>query len=332
MTAAGEPDPADPPGQPARPGGGEAARTTNLRRALTIGAVAGLAFAALELRPAGSLLHGGSAPLGDEFGLVLLLIFGWLILLERTLRYYRRQVRHLIDLPPRAERLRDAALRLLPLLAVGLPAVLLGLYRITNQRPAPAPYPVAPPTLRPRPLTPPHPLPTGTSGTGLMGDLAAAVRILAVLAVLAGLIVVWRLLRRVPVPTVTRSVRTRTDERELADAVASARQALLSGEDARTAVIACYLAMEESLAASGIERLVADSPTDLLDRAVTAGTLHGTDATTLTALFREARFSRHPMDQTHLNQARTALDAIATQLAERSARTEAQDTSREMSA
>ncbi|MCX4745512.1 DUF4129 domain-containing protein [Kitasatospora sp. NBC_01287] len=316
MTPQGGPGRPDQPG-PQRPDTDESARTTKLRRALALGAVAGLAFAALELRPDSNLLSGGGAPLSDEFGLVLLLGLGWLVLLERTLRYYRGQVRDLYDLPPRADRLRTAALRLLPLVAIALPAVLLFVYRGANHTPTPDGSLILP--------TPPHivssrPLPLVHPGNArhhnLLSLLALGVKIAVVLAVLAAVVAVWRLLRRLPKPRLPHgaTTRTRTDERELARAIASARRALLNAHDARTAVIACYLAMEDSLAASGIERRIADSPTDLLHRATTTGTLHGPAATTLTDLFREARYSQHPMDHTHLHHARTALDTIATQL------------------
>ena len=61
----------------------------------------------------------------------------------------------------------------------------------------------------------------------------------------------------------------------LAQAVDSGRRALLDGDDARAAVIACYAAMETSLAASGIARRASDSPQDLLERASAGGLLTG---------------------------------------------------------
>jgi hypothetical protein len=104
-----------------------------------------------------------------------------------------------------------------------------------------------------------------------------------------------------------------SSEDALAEAVDSGRVAL-HGTDARAAVIACYSAMESSLAESGVDRLPSDSPSDLLERAAARGIVHGGAAGTLTALFREARYSSHPMDDSHLHQAAEALDAIAAQL------------------
>ncbi|GAB2737032.1 DUF4129 domain-containing protein [Kitasatospora kifunensis] len=288
--------------------------TARLRQVLAAVAVAGLGFAALELRPNASLLNGSlSAPLTGEFGLMLVLCFCWMILIERTYRHYRGQVQHLPYLPPRADRLKTAALRLLPLAGLLLPLALVALYRVGNVL-----HPLPSVSIRQsRSVESVSSEPTGTS-SDLVGLMALLFQITLGLAMLVLLVLAWRRLRK-PAKTGKTSTprRVRTTEQELAEAVSSARRALLHGNDARAAVIACYLAMEESLAASGVERLIADSPTDLLERAVAAGTLRDAEASTLTTLFREARFSQHPMGQTHLDQAKAALDAIAEQLADR---------------
>jgi hypothetical protein len=102
------------------------------------------------------------------------------------------------------------------------------------------------------------------------------------------------------------------DEAVLGDAVLAGRDAL-AGE-ARAAIIACYAAMEDSLAAAGVTRLESDSPADLLSRATERGVVDGPAPRLLAALFREARFSTHPMTSRHLDQARGALDEITAQL------------------
>ncbi|MFF7634848.1 DUF4129 domain-containing protein [Kitasatospora sp. NPDC008050] len=289
--------------------------TARLRQTLAVIAVAGLGFAALELRPSGSLLQGSThAPLSGELGLVIVLGLAWMFLIERTYRHFRGQVQHLTDLPPRAERLKEAALRLLPLVGLLLPVALLLVYRAASVlHPQPQVTTGRPPRQGPTPAPEPR-----SGGTPSLGLLVYIVLIAALVGLLVLLWLAWRQLRRVPkAETAPTRRRVRTIERELAEAVGEARRALLHGDDARTAVIACYLAMEESLAASGVEREISDSPTDLLERAAAAGTLRGSDATALTTLFHEARFSRHPMDQSHLERAGAALDAIAGQLAGR---------------
>lgn len=107
------------------------------------------------------------------------------------------------------------------------------------------------------------------------------------------------------------------DASALGMAVLAGRDAL-AGE-ARAAIIGCYAAMENSLAAAGVPRLASDSPADLLARATAHGVLDGPAPRLLAALFREARFSSHAMGSRHLDQARGALDEIAAQLEARAA-------------
>ena len=54
-------------------------------------------------------------------------------------------------------------------------------------------------------------------------------------------------------------------------------------------------AMERVLAEHGAAGRSADTPAELLDRAVGAGLIRSDAALRLTELFREARFSSHPM-------------------------------------
>lgn len=102
------------------------------------------------------------------------------------------------------------------------------------------------------------------------------------------------------------------DESALGAAVLAGRNAL-EGE-ARAAIIACYAAMEDSLTRAGVPRLASDSPADLLTRATERGVVDGPAPRVLARLFREARFSTHPMRAEHLDEAREALDAITRQL------------------
>ncbi|GAA1254135.1 DUF4129 domain-containing protein [Kitasatospora nipponensis] len=307
--------PQDPPSRP-----GPGPRAPGVRPALAALAVAGLAFAALVLHPAGGLVAGGAAPLNDLLGPVILLCLGWMLFVDRIFRRYRTAVRTLEDLPPRAERLRGAALRVLPFLALAVPVALLLAYR-ASQPPAKksADDDAGGAAVIPHRTTdggagqhPPH----VAQHTGLLHLVVLVFEIALPVVVLVAALLVWRRLRRVSFGRVQVSRRAGLvagTDTGLARAVDSARRAL-HGSDARAAVIACYVAMEDSLAATGVARQIADSPTDLLERAVADGVVRASDAGALTALFREARFSRHPMDQTHLARARAALDAIAAHL------------------
>jgi hypothetical protein len=111
------------------------------------------------------------------------------------------------------------------------------------------------------------------------------------------------------------------DPEDLREAVESGRSALLTIDDARAAIIACYLAMEASLAERGAARAIADTPDELLTRAQATGIVRGTAAARLTALFYEARFSSHPLDRSQRDAAALALDELAAALAEAEAAT-----------
>ncbi|MFI5715240.1 DUF4129 domain-containing protein [Nocardia sp. NPDC051750] len=68
------------------------------------------------------------------------------------------------------------------------------------------------------------------------------------------------------------------------------------GQDPRTAIIACYVAMERGLIyAQGAAPLASDTPMEVLARAFEHGALHDASARELVALFEEARFSPHDM-------------------------------------
>jgi hypothetical protein len=100
-------------------------------------------------------------------------------------------------------------------------------------------------------------------------------------------------------------------EAELLEAVESGQSALRLLDDARAAIIACYVAMEQNLAQAGTARAVADTPDELLARAARQGLVRGDAAARLTALFYEARFSSHPMPPQRRDHARQALDELA---------------------
>ena len=100
----------------------------------------------------------------------------------------------------------------------------------------------------------------------------------------------------------------------LAAAVDSARRVLQTVDDARAAIIACYSAMETTLAEAGAARRVTETPDELLTRAQAAGLLTGPAAARLTELFYEARYSTHAMPAQARADASQALGAISAEL------------------
>jgi Domain of unknown function (DUF4129) len=101
------------------------------------------------------------------------------------------------------------------------------------------------------------------------------------------------------------------DSQELMEVVESGRSALYAVDDARAAIIACYVAMETSLTEHGAARAIADTPDELLRRATASGIVHGAAAGLLTALFYEARFSTHPLERGQRDAAGRALSELA---------------------
>ena len=137
-----------------------------------------------------------------------------------------------------------------------------------------------------------------------------ALLIVAIVAALA--VSIWwsTRLRRAEAPPVIVDVTTE----ELREAVNEGRAALARIDDARAAIIACYVAMERRLADRGTARGAADTPDELLARAVSAGTVRGGAAGRLTTLFYEARFSSHPLSAVQRDAASAALDELAAEL------------------
>jgi hypothetical protein len=164
----------------------------------------------------------------------------------------------------------------------------------------------------------PRPLPTQRGGGGSLHiPLGPILYGLLIAVLLAALVVsIWwaaRLRRAAHFEPLPGDVAA--DSEGLREAVESGRAALATGiDDARAAIIACYLAMEGSLASRGTARGLADTPDELLGRAVAAGIVRGDAARRLTALFYEARFSSHPLGPDQRDAASRALDELAAEL------------------
>jgi hypothetical protein len=105
------------------------------------------------------------------------------------------------------------------------------------------------------------------------------------------------------------------DQDQLREVVESGRRALRRLDDARAAIIACYVAMEQGLAQAGTARAASDTPDELLARAARQGLIRSGAAARLTALFYEARFSTHPMPPIRRDDAQRALAELAASLA-----------------
>jgi hypothetical protein len=159
-----------------------------------------------------------------------------------------------------------------------------------------------------------HLAPTHT-GAFPIGDFLWGL-LTVVLIVIIVLTARW-LARQERVPHLPEDELIAEDSADLREAVESGRAALRTFDDAKAAIIACYVAMEQSLAERGAARAVADTPDELLARATQNQIVRGTAAARLTALFYEARFSSHPMDQAQRHAAEQALNELARALADK---------------
>src|ERR1022692_3628097 len=142
-----------------------------------------------------------------------------------------------------------------------------------------------------------------------IGEILTALLIIAIVAAIVVCVIVLRRWTGYAAKAVLEP--EYDDEEKLREAVESGRAALRELDDARAAIIACYLAMERSLARAGAARAAAETPDELLARAARAGLVQGAEAAALTALFYEARFSSHPLPPAKRQAARQALDVLA---------------------
>ncbi|MFF0016339.1 DUF4129 domain-containing protein [Streptomyces sp. NPDC005374] len=299
--------------------------------ALAVLVVGGVAVGALLLRPDAGLFAKGRGPLGDNpvlvVGLALLSLLGGLALREK----HREQVGAARELNPVEQRLVDSVSRILLAASLVVPLLVLVLHQFGSSGSSQGGSRESLPLPSPRQATalaPPPAEHAGHAGHGMHFGLmrillGLGIALLVVVVMIAGLRL-WRYLTRAPAPEASATYTALDDEQEsLAQAVDSGRRALLDEADARAAVIACYAALEKSLADSGVTRRASDSPQDLLERAVAGGLSTGAAAAALTALFREARYSTHPMDGSHRDRAAAALAEIADGLRSRTSEPEA---------
>ena len=131
----------------------------------------------------------------------------------------------------------------------------------------------------------------------------------------------WLATRRAVEPGADPVADERADVETLVAAVDAADQGLRSAADPRAAVLAAYAAMARQLSRGlvrhGRESRPSDTAGELLDRAVDAGLVSGSPARELTDLFREARFSAHPMGEDARTKARRCLAQVRSELVAR---------------
>lgn len=183
----------------------------------------------------------------------------------------------------------------------------------------------APPLLPPDPLQTAQVEPTGAAAEatgGLpdwIGTAAVTVLVIAGLAVVA--LAVFAILRdqsRRRARRRGRRVAQRPESRTQEDLVAALDAGLEELSDAdrdpRRAVIACWVRLEQAAAAAGTARHPGDSPTDLVGRLLAEQQVDASVLAALAAVYREARYATHAVDDRMRAQARSALEQLRADL------------------
>ena len=191
--------------------------------------------------------------------------------------------------------------------------------------PDPVPAATAPPLLPAQPVETAAGGPTGAAEEvtgGLpdwIGTAAIAVLVIAGLVVVA--LAVWAVLRdqqRRRRRRQGRHVPQRPEARTQEDLVAALEQGLEELSDAdrdpRRAVIACWVRLEQAAAAAGTPRHAGDSPTDLVGRLLAEQQVDARVLAALAAVYREARYATHAVDDQMRAQARSALERLRADL------------------
>jgi hypothetical protein len=84
--------------------------------------------------------------------------------------------------------------------------------------------------------------------------------------------------------------------------------------DPRTAVIACWVRLEQAAAAAGTARLPGDTATDLVVRMLAGHALAEEVLTGFADVYRRARYATHAVDASMREQARSALHRLRAEL------------------
>lgn len=150
----------------------------------------------------------------------------------------------------------------------------------------------------------------GAHHLGWVGDLLAwTVLLLIALAVLAALAWLWRHRWHRPEPPLNVPVQVlpTADVAEVLEEGAADRLAAIGRGSPRNAIVACWLLVEEAIAAAGLPRLPWETSTEFTVRVLHRMDIDPRSIGTLSRLYREARFSEHPLGEEAREAARSAL-------------------------
>lgn len=97
--------------------------------------------------------------------------------------------------------------------------------------------------------------------------------------------------------------------------IVAAAEALAAGTP-RNAIVHCWMQLERDASAVGLARRDSETATEYVERVVASSSVDPGPIAELASLYREARFSRHELDDAHRASARFALRGVAAQLSE----------------
>lgn len=163
----------------------------------------------------------------------------------------------------------------------------------------------------PEPTEPP---PQAVQEEGVAQDVGWLVYAVIAAALLLIALIVRALLRRRGAPQAPpREVPDELDVLVEATSQRSLAAAMAEG-DPRNAVVACWVALEDGVERAGLDRSPAETSEDLTARVLGQWQVDQGAISRLAGLYREARFSRHPMTEADRDAAREALDRISSGL------------------
>ncbi len=158
-------------------------------------------------------------------------------------------------------------------------------------------------------------------GTGLrwLDDLVGIVAFLALLWVLAAVLrgVMNMIESRLPEKQLVVDLDPLPDLEAGRQAVSEDHDRLLDAlhaSDVRDGIVACWVLLEEAAAAAGVVRRPAETPTEFVVRFLHTLDVDPRPVAQLAGLYREARFSTHPMGADARRQAEDALAAVHEEL------------------
>ena len=155
---------------------------------------------------------------------------------------------------------------------------------------------------------------TGAAGHLHVGNPWPLLVLFAVVALGVAALTVYRRRHRHPMLLPPPEADLEPDAEPLVAALAAGAQVLHEDPEPRAAIIGCYAAMERSLADAGSPPRMADTPAEVLSRATASGLVRAGPASTLTGLFRRARYSSHPMTEADRTAAIGALAQVRADL------------------